>query len=119
MIYESTNNGLLTLDDVKEGDILIISSEVYSTFNEAKQKTYWNGKVKLPSGDEKLAGFMDSTLDGFARVWGKETSAWIGNQVQVNIKNSKTTGNPYITMLPITGAKVEVEEEIDPNDIPF
>jgi hypothetical protein len=134
--YISTNSGILTVDNVKEGDKLVIIEDAYSTFNEAKQKTYWNCKVMLPNKTEKLAGLMDSTCDKFVTSFGKMTGDWTGHTVVVSIKQSKA-GKDYIVLTPTDDPIVETVEEqvapavepvkgveypkneINPEDIPF
>lgn len=122
---------------VKDGDKIIIIEDAYSSFNAAKQTTYWNAKVQLPDGSHKLAGLMESVCDAFASKWGDETSAWTGHTAIVSIKTSKA-GNPYIMLTPtddpvVAVQKVEAapapvaqvdtieypEETINPDDIPF
>lgn len=121
--YKSRNNGLLQVTDVKEGDKIVLMEPAYETFSEAKQRTYWNCKVKLPDGKEKLAGLMDSTCDAFAAKWGSNTDNWSGRTAVVNLKIAKN-GNPYITLVPLDTDKVEVAEQsesdtVNPADIPF
>ena len=133
--YIKTNSGILSPSDVKDGDKLVIVEDAYSTFNETKQKTYWNCKVKLPNGDIKLAGLMDSTCDKFVDAYGKMTGDWTGHTVEVAIKLAKASGNPYIVLTPTDDPIVDVmieqvaptptkgaeypNDDIDPNDIPF
>lgn len=134
MEYKSRNNGLLKVTDVKDNDKIVIVEPAYEQFSEAKQKSYWNCKVKIPNGETKLAGIMDSTMDTFAGKWGSETNDWVGNVATVAIKTSKA-GTPYITLIP-TDEKTEIAknvvksvpledgvvyptEDINPADIPF
>lgn len=137
--YKSKNSGLLVVENVKEGDKIVLLEPAYEQFSEAKQKSYWNCKVKLPDGTEKLAGLMDSVCDSFAAKWGSDTDGWAGHTARVVIKTAKSSGNPYImliptddkkveTSMPITGPKEESSktdtieypsEDINPEDIPF
>lgn len=128
MEYKSKNNGLLRVEDVKEGDKIVLMEPAYEQFSEAKQKSYWNCKVKLPNGTEKLAGLMDSSCEAFAAKWGGNTDNWAGQTVTVALKTSKA-GNTYITLVPTDESKIEAgipviqrEEDINdinPADIPF
>ena len=127
MEYKSERAGLLTADSVKDGDKLVITSDAYSTFNATKQKTYWNCKVKLPSGAERLAGLMDSACDAFAAKWGNKTEDWTGHTVVVTLKVSKA-GSPYIVLAPADDAKIDVPKSdegsqdyppITSEDIPY
>lgn len=108
--YISQNSGLLTVSNVKDGDKLVIVEDAYSTFSEAKQKTYWNAKVKLPDNSVKLAGLMEMSCDKFLEKWGKNTGDWTGHTVQVSIKTSKA-GNPYIVLEPTDDPIVDVISE--------
>lgn len=130
--YKSKNSGILSVNDVKEGDKIILLEPAYEQFSEAKQKSYWNCKVHLPNGTDKIAGLMDSVCDAFAAKWGGNTDEWVGRTVLVNIKAAKSTGNPYIFLTPTDDPKVDMPkqvadlntieyptEEIDPADIPF
>ncbi len=139
MEYKSKNSGLLKVTDVKEGDKLVLTEPAYEQFSESKQKSYWNCKVKLPNGEVKLAGIMDSTMDVFAGKWGTETNEWTGRIAIVAIKLSKSSNNPYITLIPtdekeesvlVTAQKIASgvplaegieypSEDINPADIPF
>lgn len=138
--YKSQNVGLLLVDNVKEGDKLVLIEDAYVQFSESKQKNYWNCKVKLPDGTIKLAGLMETSCDKFAEKWGKMTGDWTGHTAQVNIKISKA-GNQYIFLIPTDDPIVDViveqvmpmnvapkndnegvsypEASINPNDIPF
>ncbi len=122
MEYKPKNSGILKVEDVKEGDKIVMLEPAYEIFSEAQQKTYWNVKVKLPNGDEKLAGLMDSACDAFAKRWGNNTDDWAGHSVFVNLKTSKT-GKQYIALVPIDEPKVEVAveptDDVKPEDIPF
>lgn len=108
MEYKPTNDGLLAASMVKAGDKLIIISDAYSTFNEPRQKTYWNCKVQLPDGTHKLAGLFDSACDAFAAKWGTETGKWTGHTVLVEIRTAKASGNPYIWLTPTDDEIVDV-----------
>jgi hypothetical protein len=108
MEYKSANSGLLSVGMVKDGDLLVIIEDAYSTFSEAKQKTYWNCKVELPDKTHKLAGLMEMVCDEFAKVWGSKTEDWTGHTVRVSIKTSKA-GNQYITLVPTDAPKIDLE----------
>lgn len=123
--YTSKNSGLLAMADVKEGDKIVLIAPAYEQFSEKNQKSYWNCKVKLPNGTEKLAGLMDVTCDACAAKWGAKTEDWVGHSVTVKIKTSKA-GNNYIFLIPTddaaevsTAPKSADSEEINPADIPF
>jgi hypothetical protein len=136
--YKSKNSGLLMVDNVKEGDKIILLEPAYEQFSEAKQKSYWNCKVELPDGSQKLAGLMDSVCDKFADKWGSNTDEWAGRTALVNIKTSKA-GNPYIMLVPtdepkinlstktvisenpkVAGTNIEYpKNDVNPEDIPF
>lgn len=116
--YKSRNSGLLQVTDVKDGDKIILMEPAYEQFSEAKQKSYWNCKVKLPNGTEKLAGLMDSACDAFASKWGGNTDGWAGHTAIVNIKKSKA-GNDYISLIPSDDKAIAVtydKKEPDTND---
>ena len=114
-IYKSTNSGLLTPAMVKTGDKLIILEPVYDTFNVDRQTTYWNGKVALPDGNHKLAGFFESACDAIAAKWGGTTENWVGHTVLIEIKTSKK-GTPYISMTPTDDPIVDVSKLVKPED---
>ena len=144
MEYKSSNSGLLSPAMIKTGDKLIILEPAYSTFNEARQTTYWNAKVQLPDSTHKLAGLFESACDQFAAKWGGETNGWVGHTILCTIKVAKS-GSDYIQMSPTDDAVVDVTppevegetqinqapkkdylktieyptEEISPEDIPF
>jgi hypothetical protein len=134
--YIPQNTGLLTIENVKEGDKLVIIEDAYSQFSEKNQKTYWNAKVLLPDKTTKLAGLMEMSCDKFMEKWGKMTGDWTGHTVVVSIKQSNA-GKDYIVLTPTDDPIVETVEEpvapavepvkgveypkneINPDDIPF
>lgn len=131
--YKPKNSGILSVNDVKEGDKVVLAEAAYEKFSEANQKSYWNCKVILPNGTTKLAGLMDRTCDAFATKWGTNTDGWAGRSAIVNLKTSKA-GNLYINLVPTDEPAVKVdesmasnqpetpkdaEESINPEDIPF
>lgn len=131
--YKSKNSGILSVNDVKEGDKIVLAEPAYEKFVEAQQKSYWNCKVVLPDGTVKLAGLMDSTCDAFASKWGSNTDGWAGRTAIVKFKTSKA-GNLYISLVPTDEpattvdasmqskkpeAPQDAEQEINPEDIPF
>lgn len=138
MEYKPSNSGILNPSMLKTGDRLIILEAAYQTFVEAKQATYWNVKVQLPDGSQKLTGLFESACDLFAAKWGNKTEQWVGHAVEVEIRTSQA-GNPYIVMSPTDASVVTVtvttpapkpvataekpieypQEDINPNDIPF
>ena len=119
--YKSTNTGLLNSTMVKDGDILTLIEDAYSTFSEKKQTTYWNVKVELPDGTHKLAGLMDFVCESFAIAWGNMSGDWTGHQVRVSIRTARSSGNEYIVLVPVINkTKVEYpKNDINPNEIPF
>lgn len=141
------NDGILSVEQIKTGDKLIILEPAYENFVESKQVTYINCKVELPNGDHKLASFFDTACNLFIDKWGEESESWVGHTIDCEIKTSKA-GKPYIVMTPSddpivkieaetkvvaddstdvsakhiakTGGKVEYPSEtINPDDIPF
>jgi len=132
MEYKSEFMGFLTVESVKSGDKLKLIEPAYSTFSEAKQKTYWNVKVELPDGSHKLAGINEISGDSMVKKWGKNTDEWVGHMVSVDIKVSKGGVN-YIVLVPTDDVKTDVpkqenskpepieypQEEVNVNDIPF
>lgn len=146
MIYKSKNAGLLSMDNVKDGDKVKIIEDAYESFSEAKQQTYVNVKVELADGTHKLAS-IDGNFgaDRFSEMWGDETTKWIGHFAKVSVKVARS-GNPYLILTPIAGeaepvasglsdeekkrivelrkaanepAPVEYPDGVNPDDIPF
>jgi hypothetical protein len=140
MEYIPSQTGLLKPEMLNTGDRIIIIEPAYSTFNEARQTTYWNAKVQMPDGSHKLAGLFESACDAFAQKWGGMTEKWVGHTIQVEKKTAKS-GNEYLVMTPTDEPIVSLEpklqptenidnpaaskgikypaDEVDPNDIPF
>ena len=98
---------------VKEGDVIVMIEDAYSTFSEARQTTYWNVKVRLPDGSHKLAGLFESVCDACAWIWGGDTKEWTGHSLSVSIKTSKA-GNKYIALSPVDGPAEAIQPaEVD------
>ena len=127
MKYQSQNSGLLSIEHIKDGDILKIIEEAYMTVSKSNNKEYWNAKVELPDGSHKLANVGGITGDLFMDAWGDETQNWAGKLVKVDIRISKATGNEYIVLVPyeeIPPLEFSIElpeekEEIDVKKIPW
>jgi|TARA_R100001530_G_scaffold1410_2_gene2569 hypothetical protein len=90
--YKNPNPGLLKAEDVKEGDRVRILEEAYSSYNEEKDRTYWNMKVEISEDVRKLAGIYGESGDNMAKAWGTDTKKWIDKTVEIGIKDGK-----YIT----------------------
>ena len=142
MEYVSKNKGLLSVDQVKTGDKLVIL-EVSTYFNEKSQEDKWNVKVELPNKLHKMSSPMDTTMDAMADKWGKMTEDWVGHTLLVEVRHSEKKNVDYIWLTPTDDPKVEIPkvdlkaaaevsrqsggssgieyptEEINPDDIPF
>lgn len=92
---------------IKTGDKVIIVEPAYSTFNPDRQVTYWNAKVQLPNGTQKLASLFESACELFVEKWGNDTVDWTGHTIVCEILIAKT-GNPYISMKPSDDEKIEI-----------
>ena len=103
MKYQSKSAGLLSVENVKDGEIIKIVENPYESFSEAKQQTYLNCKVEIADGTHKLAS-IDGNFgaDRFSEMWGDDTEKWVGHSAKVEIRTSKA-GNPYIVLIPIAG----------------
>jgi hypothetical protein len=102
--------------------VVKIIEDAYSTISQTNGKEYWNAKVELPDGSHKLASVGGITGDLFTKAWGDETGNWTGHFAEVDIRESKVTGNKYIVLVPSKKEPVELgdeDERISPDQIPF
>ena len=129
MKYIPQNNGLLSINDVKQNDKITILDEACITMSKGKE--YWNCKIELQDGTHKLAGVGGITGDLFNDAWGDETRNWIGKVATVDIRVSYE-GKSYIVLVPVKDEVVfpldeppmiiqlpPDTDEMDVKDIPF
>lgn len=127
MKYTPKPSEILSVNDVKDGDKLIIVTNIEQVQG-SNGDTYLNCKVQLADGSKKTLGLFDAHCIEFAKAWGDEMDDWTGHTVTVEIKVSKK-GNKWIMLTPSNEEKIDVpkseisasneEENINPDDIPF
>lgn len=126
MKYVPRQSEILKVTDVKNGDKLIIATNIEQVEG-SNGNTYLNCQVQLPDGSKKILGLFDAHCDELAKAWGDEMDDWTGHTVTVEIKTSKK-GNEWIFLTPSNEGKVDVPaepsidypaEEVNPDDIPF
>lgn len=106
--------GLLNVEEVKDGDVLIFTGEPEfknSLNRQGNPKTYINIKVELPNGDKRLGTLRSYEFDAFIDAYGDESEEWFGEKAVVKIEEGDW--GPFISLRP------KSEEEIKTEDIPF
>ena|SRR3990167_882064 len=116
--------GLLQVEEVKNGDILIFTGEPEfksSLDRQGNPKTYINIKVELPNGDKRLGTLRPYEFDKFIDVYGYESEEWVGKKAVVEIEEGDW--GPFISLGPESSEEKEIEKseekEIKEEDIPF
>ena|SRR3990167_5981166 len=108
--------GLLQVEEVKNGDILIFTGEPEfkeSLDRKGNPKTYINIKVELPNGDKRLGTLRPYEFDAFLYAYGDESEQWVGKKAVVEIEEGDW--GPFISLGPESSEEKEIKEE----DIPF
>lgn len=121
MKLTKSNNGLLSKENVQEGDVVKIIDDV--SVNVSNGRNYYNFKVECPDGSHKLAGINEFGKDKLIDALGDETSEWIGAELMVKFVTTKS-GVEFISLEPMNEklnevVKSLVEEEKKESEIPF
>ena len=103
-------------DDVKDGESIVILDEgSFVTFNAGKadEKKSLQLKVKCPSGKIKKWTVNKTSLNQLKEEWGKNSSAWVGKTVLVEVVKVNTPNGPKKTIIGYASAEKKTPGEIN------
>lgn len=118
-------------EDIKQGDVVTIKGE--GTWVEGQFGQQFVVPVKTKSGDVKNVNFNQTTINILHDELGDDTAQWIDKEVVIRVKKDVVAGKKVDIYYFVTpewdfdeyreltkkSSNKNVEETIDPDDIPF